>query len=376
MFQSLTSQELHDKMQNNEVFILDVRAASAYDDWKITGDRIISVNVQTSKIKEFGPEAFVQIPKDREIIVTCAKGNASREATEILANHGYRAVNLEGGMQSWSEFYYYTPVVVSEQLELLQVIRPAKGCLSYMLVSDNEAIVIDPSRNHQYYVELASEKGVAITHVLDTHCHADHISGGAWLANATGAAYWVAESEMIGAKVPFHALEDGKMFAFGVSTLEVLAVPTPGHTPGSTSFFVNNKFLLSGDTVFVSGLGRPDLGGKAHEWAKMLYDTVVDKLHKISDDVLILPAHYSDYTEITEAGYVGAKLGDIRKDNELLREVVAEDAFTGAITGNLGLTPPNYDTIVHVNRGLAAVNEQEASDLEIGPNRCAVKHLA
>ncbi len=376
MFQSITAQELHDKMENQEVYILDVRAASAYNDWKISGNHIISANVQTSKLKEFGPEAFMEIPKDREIIVTCAKGNASKEATEILNNHGYQAINLIGGMQAWSEFYYAVPVVESADLELLQVIRPAKGCLSYMIISDGEATVVDPARDHQYYINLAKEKGVHITHVLDTHCHADHISGGSNLAIDTGAKYWVAESEMPDAKISFHPLKEGMTLQIGHSTLEVIAIPTPGHTPGSTSFFINKEFLLSGDTVFVSGLGRPDLGGKAREWAKLLYQTVVEQLNKIPDDVLILPAHYSDHTEIKSAGFVGALLGEIRKDNHLLRDHIMEDDFAKAVTVNLGLTPPNYETIVLVNRGLTMVDDQEASDLEIGPNRCAVKHLA
>ena len=106
----------------------------------------------------------MEIPKDREIIVTCAKGNASKEATEILNNHGYQAINLIGGMQAWSEFYYAVPVVESADLELLQVIRPAKGCLSYMIISDGEATVVDPARDHQYYINLAKEKVVHITH--------------------------------------------------------------------------------------------------------------------------------------------------------------------------------------------------------------------
>lgn len=79
---------------------------------------------------------------------------------------------------------------------------------------------------------------------------------------------------MMGAKIPYHPLTDGMTLPIGQSTLEVLSIPTPGHTPGSTSFFINKEYLLSGDTVFVSGLGRPDLGGKAQEWAKMLYQTV------------------------------------------------------------------------------------------------------
>ncbi|MCK9910071.1 MBL fold metallo-hydrolase, partial [Microbacteriaceae bacterium K1510] len=105
----------------------------------------------------------------------------------------------------------------------------------------------------------------------------------------------------------------------GSVDVKVLAVPTPGHTPGSTSFLINDTYLLSGDTVFVGGLGRPDLGGKAHEWAQSLYDTVFKKLADLPDSVMVLPAHYASPSEINSYGFVGAPLGEIRKNNEIMR---------------------------------------------------------
>ncbi|OFW80343.1 MAG: hypothetical protein A2201_12820 [Alicyclobacillus sp. RIFOXYA1_FULL_53_8] len=358
-------------------FVLDVRASGAYQDWRIQDKGVVSVNIQNSKLKEHGPEAYPELPKDKEIVSVCAKGVAAQETADMLTEAGYKISYLDGGMQSWSEFYYPVQVSTSDDLELLQVLRPAKGCLSYLLASKGEAIVVDASRHVDEYVKLAQENGVQIRHVLDTHLHADHISGGEALAAATGAKYWIGEGEMQGSDRPFNALKDGLKLEFGSSTLEVLAIPTPGHTPGSTSFLVNNQFLISGDTVFVNGLGRPDLGGKAREWAKMLYNTVVTKLNKLSDDVIVLPAHYSDFREITEAGYVGAVLGDLRQSNQLLQGG-DEDVFTESVAGGAGgtATPPNYETIVNINRGLVQISEQEASDLEVGPNRCAVKHHA
>ncbi len=150
-------------------------------------------------------------------------------------------------------------------------------------------------------------------------------------------------------------------------------MPTPGHTPGSTSFLVNRKFLLSGDTIFVGGLGRPDLGGKAREWAQALYDTVFKKIADLPDDVLVLPAHYADIKEINENGYVGATLGDIRRTNEIMRTTDVEQ-FTEQVVSAIGDTPPNYERIVAINRGTEHVKEEEAMELEIGPNRCAVHH--
>lgn len=372
----MTVKELHDRMESPEgVFVLDVRATGAYEEWRIQGKRVKSANIQNSRLIAHGPASFPEIPKDQEVVTICAKGVAAAEAASMLEDTGYLVSYLEGGMQAWSEFHYPVQVSVSDDLELLQVIRPAKGCLSYFLISQGEAVIVDPSRHVEVYTALAKEKGVSIAHILDTHLHADHITGAHDLADKTGAKYWIAASEMQGAAYPYNALTDRLRIAFGSSTLEVLAIPTPGHTPGSTSFLVNDEYLLSGDTVFVNGLGRPDLGGKAQEWARMLYETVVTKLNKLSDDVVVLPAHYSDFREIADAGYVGAVLGDLRASNELVRGG-DEDVFTEAVAGRTGATPPNYETIVQINRGVTHVTDQEASDLEIGPNRCAVKHLA
>jgi hypothetical protein len=145
--------------------------------------------------------------------------------------------------------------------------------------------------------------------------------------------------------------------------------------PGSVSFLVNQKYLLSGDTVFVSGIGRPDLGGKAREWSQLLYETVRDKLSTIPDKVLILPGHFGDISEFTKEGFVGNVFEEIRSSNEFLQEMSQQD-FTDKMVQNAGETPPNYTTIVQINRGEYSPSQTEASELEVGPNRCAVKHLA
>ena len=375
MFESIDAKQLHNKLESGDTIVLDVRGAAAYSDWHIQHKNANMLNIQTSKLKAEGPEAYPEIPKDKEVVVICAAGNASKEASQILSEHGYHPVNVKGGMSSWSEYYYSVPVTQTEDLELLQVIRPAKGCLSYMLVSGDEAIVVDAGQHIDFYEELAAQKHAKIRHVLDTHCHADHISGGPVLARQSEAKYWIAGSEMQGSNMTFNPLVDGQTFNFGTSKLQVLAIPTPGHTPGSTSFFVNDKYLLSGDTVFVSGLGRPDLGGKAREWSALLYDTVSTKLSAIADDVLILPAHFADISEMTDAGYVGNDFGTIKATNELLQGVSAEE-FTEQMVGRAGQTPPNYTTIVQINRGEYQPSETERSELEVGPNRCAAKHLA
>ena len=112
------------------------------------------------------------------------------------------------------------------------------------------------------------------------------------MAERTGAKYYLMQSE--GATFDFEPLENHEKIYFEKVKLEVLAIKTPGHTPGSVSFFVNDKLLFSGDTIFVSGLGRPDLGGKVKEWAEDLYETVYSKVAQIADDVIVLPTHYAN----------------------------------------------------------------------------------
>ena len=159
------------------------------------------------------------------------------------------------------------------------------------------------------------------------------------------------------------------------SSLEVLAVKTPGHTPGSVSFFVNNKLLFSGDTIFVGGLGRPDLGGKVAEWAADLYETVYEKIATIADEVVVLPGHYANLDEeINDNGYIGETLGKIRAKNEMMQNKEKAE-FVAMVEANANSeTPPNFEDIVAINKGTMAADDEKKTELEIGPNRCALHH--
>jgi glyoxylase-like metal-dependent hydrolase (beta-lactamase superfamily II) len=209
---------------------------------------------------------------------------------------------------------------------------------------------------------------------MDTHCHADHISGAPELAVKTGAAYYIASGEMQDSEIPYEPLEKHEHVEVGSVDVKILAMPTPGHTPGSTSFLVNDKYLLSGDTIFVGGLGRPDLGGKAKEWAQSLYETVMTKISDLPDDILVLPSHFADVQEINANGFVGAMMGEIRSNNDIMRTEDREEFTERVVSGSEYATPPNYEEIIGINRGVVAVSTEEATELEIGPNRCAVHH--
>jgi glyoxylase-like metal-dependent hydrolase (beta-lactamase superfamily II) len=178
---------------------------------------------------------------------------------------------------------------------------------------------------------------------------------------------------MIGAPLPFIELHDGDALKVGTSVVEVVALATPGHTPGSSSLLVDGRYFLSGDTIFVESVGRPDLGGHAPEWAKDLFDTLYARLGALSDDVLVLPAHYSSPAEVREGGLVAERLGRIREENDAFR-MTDPAAFVDYILGDLPVQPETYNTMRLVNRGEAGADEEKAFELEIGANQCAAKH--
>ncbi|MES0857152.1 MBL fold metallo-hydrolase [Geobacillus sp. G4] len=375
MVKEMTVQQMTEKVLNKEsLFILDVRNESDFRDWKIEGENFAYLNVPYFELIDGVDSIVDRLPKDQDIVVVCAKGGSAAFVAEQLTEAGFDNVyTLAGGMQAWSEHLHQAKVYEDDQLKIYQFIRVGKGCLSYMVISGSEALVVDPLRFIDVYEQAAQQEGVTITHIVDSHLHADHLSGGKALAERTGATYYLMKSE--GAVFDFEPLEQHETIDFENVHLEVLAVKTPGHTPGSVSFFVNGKWLFSGDTIFVGGLGRPDLGGKVAEWAADLYDTVYEKVAAMADDVIVLPAHYANLDEeINAEGYVGDTLGRIRARNEMMQNKPKDEFIDLVIQSANTETPPNFEDIVAINRGLKTVDIETERELEIGPNRCALHH--
>ncbi|OQP17040.1 MBL fold metallo-hydrolase [Geobacillus zalihae] len=375
MVKEMTVQQMTEKVFNKEsLFILDVRNESDFRDWKIEGKNFDYLNVPYFELIDGVDSIVDRLPKDKDIVVVCAKGGSAAFVAEQLTEAGFDNVyTLAGGMQAWSEHLHQVNVYKDDQLKVYQFIRVGKGCLSYMVISGGEALVVDPLRFIDVYEQVAQQEGVKITHIVDSHLHADHLSGGKALAERTGAAYYLMKSE--GAVFDFEPLEQHDTIDFANVHLEVLAVKTPGHTPGSVSFFVNGKWLFSGDTIFVGGLGRPDLGGKVAEWAEDLYHTVYEKVAAMADDVIVLPAHYANLDEeINAEGYVGDTLGRIRARNEMMQNKPKDEFIDLVIQSAKTETPPNFEDIVAINRGLKTVDIETERELEIGPNRCALHH--
>ncbi|MDE5413421.1 MBL fold metallo-hydrolase [Alkalihalobacterium chitinilyticum] len=362
-------------LNKKQLFILDVRNNEDYTDWKIEGEKITSVNIPYFDFLDGVDQHLDQLPKDQDILVVCAKEGSSKFVAEQLEEEGLRTFYLAGGMRSWSEYLYEAKVYEDEKIKVYQLIRVGKGCLSYYVISGDKMLIVDPLRFVDLYEAAAKRHHVEIAHIVDSHLHADHLSGGYELSQKTGAQYYIMKSE--GAVFEFNPLENYEKIEFEDAVVEVLAIKTPGHTPGSVSFFVNKKLLFSGDTIFVSGLGRPDLGGKVKEWADDLYHTVYDKVAQIADDVIVLPAHYADYeTERNADNYIGQTLGKVREQNKTMFDTDKEDFISQVEKSASSVKPPNFEEIISINRGVETADQERKQELEIGPNRCAVHHTS
>ena len=356
--------------QKEPIYVLDVRGKDEAADWQIEGDQVKFVNIPFRELSNPDSTNLEDLPKDRDVYTVCAKGNTSQKAASYLQEQGFDNVySIEGGMAAWSEQLEAVQIGEVPGGALYQFVRLGKGCLSYLVESDGEAAIIDASRMTETYEEFAREKGLKITHVIDTHLHADHISGGKKLADATDATYYLPPDDAEEVVYEYEPVTDGMKLQVGSAEIE--AVYSPGHTIGSTTFVVDNQYLLTGDILFVESIGRPDLAGKAGDWADDLYETLYSRYKKLADDLLVLPAHYSDVDELNEDGSVSAKLSDLYQNNEGL-QINDEDKFIKRVTEGLKDQPNAYEEIRQTNMGKIDPPLEEAKEMETGPNNCAV----
>ncbi|PYZ97797.1 hypothetical protein CR205_04170 [Alteribacter lacisalsi] len=359
--------------RDKEVFVLDVRAKEAFDDWKIEGEGVSILNRPYFDLMDGVEEILEELPQDMPVVVVCAKEKSSIFVGEMIAEAtGQELFYLSGGMRAWSE--HLEPVKIGDLEdggELYQFVRIGKGCLSYMIVSDGEAALIDSSRMTEPYENFVKEKGLKLTHVIDTHLHADHISGGRKLRDMTGASYWLPPKDA--EKVTFHyeALEDGRDITVGQTKVAIHPVYSPGHTIGSTSMVIDDQYLISGDILFIDSIGRPDLAGKAEDWVADLRDSLYRVYAELSDDLYVLPAHYAKHSEMDQYGRVTEKLGVLFEKNSGLN-IQDEENFRKTVSENLPPQPNAYQEIRQTNMGKIAPSEEEQADMETGPNRCAV----
>jgi glyoxylase-like metal-dependent hydrolase (beta-lactamase superfamily II) len=134
---------------------------------------------------------------------------------------------------------------------------------------------------------------------------------------------------------------------------------------------IDHKYLISGDTVFILSIGRPDLGGKAEEWSKLLYNTLQSKIANLDDDLVVLPGHYMDWAEANPSQIFSDTLGNIKARNADIYGIASENAFIEFIEDNMRTQPEVYAEIRKVNAGLLEVDAEQQEIMDLGKNECA-----
>jgi glyoxylase-like metal-dependent hydrolase (beta-lactamase superfamily II)/rhodanese-related sulfurtransferase len=376
-------EELYEELLANErTFILDVRNEDDFARWRVEGRRSLNVvNIPYFDFIEDEEEALSRLPEGADnVLVVCAKEGSSEFVAEILQSRGIRASYLQEGILSWGGLYDVRDVMNTEFGRIVQVARPARGDLSFVVLSDGDAAIIDPLRHTEHYMNVIEEAGAKLTRIFDTHAHADHISGGPALAKSTGAPYYlhaydaIHPMDMLPAIINYEHITDGQEFQVGHYTVKVIWFP--GHTLGQVNYLFTDpngqRYLFSGDGIFLNSFGRPDLGGKGEAWAPILYNSLFHRLPPhLNDDTMILPAHFSLLDEDNGDGVFARSYGQVLQENEALHHDTKED-FLDFVLSHLPTFPQEYIQIKRVNIGLVEPTEEEAGELELGKNICAL----
>jgi glyoxylase-like metal-dependent hydrolase (beta-lactamase superfamily II)/rhodanese-related sulfurtransferase len=375
-----------------DIFIIDVRNREEHESWKVSYDRykdtaVIPIDDLSS------PEALKQIPKDKEVVTFCGHGNRSMNAAKILSEKGYNVKTIEGGLDGWNKVDDVASVSnIDSSVNIWQVRRVSKGCMSYVIANtlDKKAVVIDATCGMDNVIDtLVSDNDLKITTLIETHMHADHLSGATKMAKKYGSKLYISSMEQyiiknaIDDAISISLIKSGDKITVGDRyALEV--IHTPGHTNGSIclKLEVTNKtdklsewkkndsqvYLFTGDTLFVDGIGRPDLHNKAEEYTHNLYNSYQTKILNLPDDTLILPAHFSAAFEHGKP--ISSTIKSIKERLELLS--IPEDKFVNFVTTNLPPQPMNYEKIVSINRDMTSCDLVEHG-IEAGPNSCGIK---
>lgn len=349
------------------VAVLDVRPQKEREDWSIPG----SLHVDAYRaLRSDDPHALdaAILPPGLPVVTVCAAGRTSLLAAALLRSRGISACSLEGGMKAWSGAWNLADVPApGPGLRIIQVRRTGKGCISYIVGIEGRAAVIDASVDHQVYLDIARRNGWRICAVVETHVHADHLSRSRALSGAAGAGHYIPHQDRV--THPHVSVRDGDVIPLGAG-VGLKALRTPGHTDESTCYHLGAGALFTGDTLFLKGVGRPDLeGGRAEALtrARELYRSLA-RVRALPRETLILPSHTP--TPVAFDGVpLCASLDQVTRENPLSAE--DEDTFASTITERIPPAPPNFARIMRSNE----TGEPPAEDpleLEGGSNRCAV----
>ncbi|QUO47431.1 MBL fold metallo-hydrolase [Halorubrum ruber] len=425
MVETISADEFRDRIdarrRGERTFaVVDTRPEESFAGWRVAD----AVHYFYKPFHEFDVDDFERetgLSPDDSVVTLCAKGKASNDFAAELDTAGYDdVVVVADGMRGWSAVYDRTAVPLGDRpdaappLDVVQVQRRAKGCLGYLAVggrergpadhvpaasdsdgADRVAVAIDVSRHGDEWIEAAGERGASIAAVLDTHVHADHLSGGRALADELGVPYYLAAAAADrDVAAEFEPIERNETLDVGGVDLKALA--TPGHTDDGASYLVGDAAVLTGDTLFIDSVGRTELqfsAGDADDTAdadvnadaddepgaaaaaRRLYDSLHGTLLAEPDGVAVCPGHFAVANDGTTGDVVPGEpvfttVGDARRGIGILG--LDREAFVERITRTLPEKPPNYESVIAANRGVEAPPDETAAiELELGPNRCA-----
>jgi glyoxylase-like metal-dependent hydrolase (beta-lactamase superfamily II) len=360
---SISTEELRDLLiAGQPVTVVDIRMPPDRE-WSIPGSVAIDAYDAVNS-GSLGRLADLDFPPG-PVVTVCGIGVTAAKATGLLKARGVQAMTLEGGMRAWSLAWNTAQTTISG-CEVVQVRRTGKGCLSYIVESQSEAVVIDASVDPDVYSRLLRERGWRLVAVADTHIHADHLSRSRLLARQEGVDIWLPAQQR--AQFPFRSVVEGDRIAFGSTAL--VAMRTPGHTEESSTYLLDGGAALTGDTLFLNSVGRPDLEGGNHQElearARLLHMSV-RRLLELPEAAQVLPGHVSEPIPF-DGRLLAATVGRIRETVALAR--LDWEAFVDAVVARIPPNPPNHTRIVELNeRGELP---EDPSELEAGANRCAV----
>ena len=344
--------------------LLDVRDDA---EWAIEAPGATSIHIPAQRL--LNDPGAVAHDLDGPVAVVCNRGVTAATVAPALRALGIDALVLEGGMRGWIATLQARPIELGiDGLSVRQVQRPGRGCLSYVLAAGGRALVVDPAPDAAFYVELAGELGAEIGDVVDTHLHADHLSGARALAELAGATLRLPAASLergVTYAAQVQPLRDGDVIDIGPASVRAIALP--GHTTDMTGLLVEGRALIAGDSLFAGAIARPDLEqgdpDGARAMARTLHATIHDRILALGDDVLLLGGHTHPGVR---ADAIAPRLAAVRAAVDLL---AIEDpaAFADVLLSAMPPRPANYEAIIAVNAGRLAFD----ADLESGGNSCS-----